>query len=125
MKSTIKKVWEFVKKNCEYYDFSVDWDSDNEMLGLRIFKVDDDYTGDYKKQSVIIKKQIEKQFGIVIDNFCEPSDWEVECMDVRRQVYMELDGLLFNCKNWLDYSVEVGDSWNGVFSDDVDYELFF
>ena len=49
MKNIIKKVHEFVKKNCEPTYFSIGWDLDNEMLGLSVFKVDDDFNNEYRE----------------------------------------------------------------------------
>ena len=120
MKNLIKKVHEFVRKNCEYYYFEVEWDEENELFGLSVFKVDDDYNNEYKQQAEVIKNQIEKEFGIEIYNYCEPSSYEVECLDVRRQVYMELDELLTSDVEWLDYGVCVSSEWDGKFRDEYE-----
>ena len=123
MKNIIKKVHEFVKKNCEPTYFSIGWDLDNEMLGLSVFKVDDDFNNEYREEAEIIKQQLEKEFGVTIDNYCEPSSYEIECLDVRPQVYMELDYFMDSNTKWLDYDVSVDNSWNGKFSDEYSHEM--
>ena len=115
MKNIIKKLHNFVNKNYDY-GFYVEWNPEYPILGVGLMRADDDFDGEYVNDAGILEKKLIKEFDCVT-YVSEPSEYEVECLDVPQQVFIEVDMDLKGTE-WVDRHIEVGSEWDGLFYDE-------